>query len=41
MRWAGHEKMNTYRIFVGHPEGDYQEELGIDRMIILRWILER
>jgi hypothetical protein len=47
MRWAGHvarmgKKMNTYRIFVGKPEG--KRLLGRPRhkwVKILKWILER
>jgi hypothetical protein len=33
---------NPYKILVGKPEGKKQfEDLGIDRRIILKWILEK
>ena len=45
MRWAGHvartEKRGVYRVLVGKPDGKrHLEDLGIDRKIILKLILE-
>jgi hypothetical protein len=45
MRRAGHvgrmaEMRNTYKILVGKTEGRYHtEDLSVDGMIILEWIL--
>jgi hypothetical protein len=45
MRLAGHvayiERMrNAYSILVGNPEGkNHTEDLGVDRRIILEWVL--
>jgi hypothetical protein len=45
MRWAGNvthivAMRNACSILVGNPEGtDHREEQGIDRRIILKWIL--
>jgi hypothetical protein len=43
MKWAGHvarmrEKRNAYRIVVGKPEGNWEDQ-GIGRWAILKWIL--
>jgi hypothetical protein len=45
MRWAGHvtrigEMRNAYKILIVKPEGKRPlEDLGVDEMIILEWIL--
>jgi hypothetical protein len=35
------EKINTYRVFVGKPEGDCLKDLEIDGSIILKLILKK
>jgi len=46
MRWAGHvvrmgEERGMYRVLLGKPEGDHWGDLGVDGLIILRWISRR
>jgi hypothetical protein len=47
LRWAGHvarigEGRSAYRALVGKPEGRNRlEDPGVDRRIILKWILKR
>jgi hypothetical protein len=46
MTWAGHvawigDKRNAYRIFVGKPERDHQEDLDVGGWMILKWILKK
>jgi hypothetical protein len=44
MRWSGHaarmeEMKNAYKILVSLSGRDYSEDLGVDEMIILKWVL--